>query len=142
MDHFLKSVPSEEQAKQLCQEMIEIMAAGGFNLTKFKSNSPDVLSSLPDDKHERSTNHLEIDKEQVERTLAVSWRTTDDCFTFTRSIKQYTMTKRGILNTVSSIFDLLEFLAAFTLKAKLLIQSMWCKILEWDEEIPVQFQRV
>ena len=142
MDHFLKSVPSEEQAKQLCQEMIEIMAAGGFNLTKFKSNSPDVLSSLPDDKHERSTNHLEIDKEQVERTLAVSWRTTDDCFTFTRSTKQYTMTKRGILNTVSSIFDLLEFLAAFTVKAKLLIQSMWCKKLEWDEEIPVEFQRV
>ena len=142
MDHFLKSVPSEEQAKQLCQEMIETMAAGGFNLTKFKSNSPDVLSSLPDDKHERSTNHLEIDKEQVERTLAVSWRTTDDCFTFTRSIKQYTMTKRGILNTVSSIFDLLEFLAAFTVKAKLLIQSMWCKKLEWDEEIPVEFQRV
>ena len=142
MDHFLKSVPSEEQAKQLCQEMIKIMAAGGFNLTKFKSNSPDVLSSLPDDKHERSTNHLEIDKEQVERTLAVSWRTTDDCFTFTRSIKQYTMTKRGILNTVSSIFDLLEFLAAFTVKAKLLIQSMWCKKLEWDEEIPVEFQRV
>ena len=88
--------------------MIEIMAAGGFNLTKFKSNSPDVLSSLPDDKHERSTNHLEVDKEQVERTLGVSWRTSDDCFTFTRSIKQYTMTKRGILNTVSSIFDLLE----------------------------------
>ena len=108
MDHFLKSVSSEEQAKQLCQEMIEIMAAGGFNLTKFKSNSPDVLSSLPDDKHERSTNHLEVDKEQVERTLGVSWRTSDDCFTFTRSIKQYIMTKRGTLNTVSSIFDLLE----------------------------------
>ena len=109
MVDFLKSVPSKEQAKQLCQEMIEVMAADVFSLTKCKCNLADVLSSLPDDKHERSTNHLEIDKEQVERTLAVSWRTTDDCFTFTRSIKQYTMTKRGILNTVSSIFDLLEF---------------------------------
>ena len=25
--------------------------------------SPDVLGSLPDDKHEKSINHLEIDKE-------------------------------------------------------------------------------
>ena len=33
-------------------------------------------------------------------------------------------------------------MAAFTLKAKLLIQSMWCKTLEWDEEIPVEFQSV
>ena len=46
--------------------MIEVMAAGSFNLIKFKSNLPDVLSSLPDDKHERSTDHLETDKEEVE----------------------------------------------------------------------------
>ena len=66
VDDFLQSVPSEEQAKQSCQKMIEVMAAGSFNLTKFKSNLPDVLSSLPDDKHERSTDHLETDKEEVE----------------------------------------------------------------------------
>ena len=58
----MKSVPSEEQAKQLWQEMIEVMAAGGFNLTKFKSNSPDVLSSRPDDKHDRSTNQMTENK--------------------------------------------------------------------------------
>ena len=69
------------------------MTAHGFNLTKFKSNSPEVLGSLPDDKHERSTSHLETDKEQVERTLGVGWRTIDDCFTFTKNIKLYNMTK-------------------------------------------------
>ena len=110
--------------------MIEVMAAGVFNLTKFKSHSPDVLGSLPDDKNERSTNHLKIDKEQVERTLGISWRTIDDCLTFTKSIKQYTMIKRGILSIVSSTFDPLGFSAPFTLKVKLLIQSIWCKTLE------------
>ena len=93
MFDFLKSVASEGQAKQLHQEMIEVILAGGFNLTKVKSNSPDVLGSLHDDKHERSTNYLENDKEQVDWTLRISWRTTNDCFTFTKSIKQYTMTK-------------------------------------------------
>ena len=38
------------------------MVARRFNVAKFKSYSPDVLGSLPDDKHERSTKHLEIDK--------------------------------------------------------------------------------
>ena len=45
MDDFLKSVPSEVEAKQLCQDIIEVMAAGGFKLTKFKSNSPDASGS-------------------------------------------------------------------------------------------------
>ena len=121
MVDFLKSVPSKEQAKQLCQEMIEVMAADVFSLTKCKCNLADVLSSLPDDKHERSTNHLETDKKQVERTLGLSWRTLDDCFTFLKSIKQYTMSKRGTLSIVSSIFYPLRFSAPFTL---LLIQSM------------------
>ena len=93
MDDFLKSVPLEEQSKQLCQEMIEVMAAGGFKLTKFKSNSPDY-------KHERSTNHLKIDKEQVEQTLGVSWRTTDDCFTLNKSIKQYTKNDGYLVQSV------------------------------------------
>ena len=48
------------------------------------------------------------------------------------------MTKRGTVSTVWSIFNPLGFLAPFTLKAKL-IQSMK---LEWDEEIPVELQRV
>ena len=51
------------------------------------------------------------------------------------------MAKRGILSTVSSIFNQLGFLAPFTLKAKLLIQSIWCKKLEWDEEMPVELQK-
>ena len=52
------------------------------------------------------------------------------------------MTKRGMLITVSSNFDPLGFLALLTLKAKPLIQSMWCKKLEWDEEIPVELRKL
>ena len=44
VDDFLKSVPSEEPAKQFCLEIIEVMAAGGLKLTKLNSNSPAVLS--------------------------------------------------------------------------------------------------
>ena len=42
-----------------------------YNNDNNKSNLPDVLYSLPYDNHERSLNHLEIDKEQVEWTLGV-----------------------------------------------------------------------
>ena len=50
MDDFLKLVPLGEQAKELCQEMIEVMAAGSFSVTKSKNNSRDVLDLLSADK--------------------------------------------------------------------------------------------
>lgn len=66
--------------------MIEVLPSNGFNLTEFKSNSPNVLDSLPSDKHERSPKQTEIDQELVEQTLEVSWWIHNDCFTFTKSI--------------------------------------------------------
>ena len=135
MDDFLKSVISEEQVKALCQEMIEIMKKGGFNLTKFKSNSINVLESLPNDKCLMKVQQLQLDEDQVERTLGVYWKINEDCFTFTRSMKKFSTTKQGILSAVSAVFDPLGFLTPFTLKTKLIIQEMWRQNLHWDEEI-------
>lgn len=51
-------------------------------------------------------------------------------------IKDQPLTRRGILSMVSSVFDPLEFLVPFTLKAKCLLQEL-CKLqLGWDEKIP------
>ena len=66
--------------------MIDVMAAGGFSLTKFKSTSQDVLDLLSADECEKSTKQMEIDKEQVKQTLGISWRINDDCITFSKSI--------------------------------------------------------
>ena len=49
-------------------------------------------------------------------------------------MKAYSLTKQEILSTVSSIFDPLGFLTPFTFKAKLVIQLMWRKNLQWDDE--------
>ena len=44
---LLKLVTSEETAISLAKELIEILKCGGFNLTKFLSNSIKVIESLP-----------------------------------------------------------------------------------------------
>lgn len=58
MDEFFKLVPLGEQVKELCQEIIDVMAAGGFSLTKFKSTSQDVLDLLSADEREKSKKKL------------------------------------------------------------------------------------
>ena len=50
-------------------------------------------------------------------------------------MRVYSLTKRGILSAVNSIFNPLGFLTPFILKVKLLIQLMWRKNLEWDDEV-------
>ena len=87
MDDFLKSVTSEVQAITLCQEMIQVMERGGFNLTKFKSNSNMVSKALPDNEYEKTTQDLEIDAERVEKTLGISWKIKDDKILFTKNMK-------------------------------------------------------
>lgn len=46
MDDLLKSLPSELEATTLALQMIDLLSRGGFHLTKFMSNSREVLSKL------------------------------------------------------------------------------------------------
>ena len=45
-------------------------------------------------------------------------------------------TKRGILSTVSSIFDPLGLIAPVIVNIELLVQELWRKELDWDTKIP------
>ena len=48
------------------------------------------------------------------------------------------MTKRSILSQIARIFDPLGFAAAFTVKAKIGMQRLWQKGVDWDEQLPAQ----
>ena len=47
VDDCLKSVPDEDTAIALSAELRELLAHGGFNLTKWLSNSKRVMKSIP-----------------------------------------------------------------------------------------------
>ena len=44
-------------------------------------------------------------------------------------------TKRHFLKQIATLFDLIGFLAPFTIRAKMLLQQMWMARLDWDEEL-------
>lgn len=58
--------------------MVNILAQGSFNLTKFTSNSKEVLKAVPSDKLSKQGLNLDLDDPSIERALGIIWFVGDD----------------------------------------------------------------
>ena len=135
VDDLLSSVANEDKGKELIACSEKLMANRGFNLTKYNSNSEEVLKSAP--VHKRAPNTSIEFENTITRALGVKWDLKEDCFLYNVNAGPTlpTYTKRQILKKSASIFDPLGFLAPFTLKAKLILQELWRLKLGWDEPV-------
>ena len=141
VDDCLKSVPTDQEAFNLADQLHKLLARGGFNLTKWLSNSKKVLESLPESERAAQVKSLDFDKLPIERALGVQWDVSSDHFGFTIVIKDRPATRRGLLSIISSIYDLLGFVAPFILNAKLILQDLSRKKFSWDDPIPEDYLR-
>ena len=135
VDDLLKSLQNDDIAIKYVKDMISVLNSGGFHLTKFISNSQNVLIEVPEAQLSESQRNFSINEEITERTLGVRWDIHNDHFTFCSTIKEHTITKRNVLRIVSSIFDPLGFLAPLTITAKIFLQGLWRKQYKWDDQL-------
>ncbi|KAK6175229.1 hypothetical protein SNE40_013736 [Patella caerulea] len=138
VDDGLKSVSSPEQAKNLIRQSQLLCKEGDFHLHKFLSNSKEVIQSVPEDERTQSLKGFDINKDilPMERTLGVQWCVESDCFQFKIILKDSPLTRRGILSTVSSIYDPLGLVAPVVLVGKRILQDLCRDSLGWDDDIP------
>ena len=73
VDDLLKAVETPGKAISLAHELMALLEKGGFRLTKWASNSREVLASIPEDKRARPTVNLDLDELPIERVLGVLW---------------------------------------------------------------------
>ena len=71
VDYLLKSVLTPENAITLMEQLIELCAKGGFNLTKFVSNNRKVWSTIPRAKRADPSLDVNLDELPVDRALGV-----------------------------------------------------------------------
>ena len=141
VDDCLKSVPSEKVAVKLAQDLQSLMKMGGFRLTKWLSNSRNVLRSIPESERSPSVVSLNpCDDLPRDRALGINWDVNDDKIKFIVQVADRPFTRRGILSIVSSIFDPLGLVSPITLRAKAIVQDLCRKKLGWDDEIPLANQ--
>ncbi|XP_064637867.1 uncharacterized protein LOC135494046 [Lineus longissimus] len=118
------------------QEVDLLLIKGGFGTHQWLSNSRDVMEALHSLDLLTQEVRFDHDDHYIQRTLGVRWDIQDDVFTFVSQVKENPMTKRGLVSTMSSIFDPCGFRTPFTLRAKLLAQDLWKLGIGWDEDLP------
>jgi len=136
VDDLITSVDNLDQAKLLFDQVIEFFKSGGFEITKWYTNSSDFLSYIPIEK--RSVQVLDFDSDSL-KVLGIQWHPKLDTLSFSihlplNSNKLYT--KRTILSEISKIFDPLGILGPVIIYTKLFIRKLWSLKLDWDSNLP------
>ena len=95
VDDCLKSVKSSEQAVSLVDDLCDLLAKGGFGLTKWQCNRPEVLQSIPKDKRAQSMLKLDLLKDclPIQRALGLKWDMESDKFIFDGVLKDNPTTR-------------------------------------------------
>ncbi|KAI5715899.1 hypothetical protein M8J77_024346 [Diaphorina citri] len=139
MDDICSSVSSESEACELQSQLVAMFKTGGFQLSKWASNSSTLLSRIPDE--DKLESCLKWDDSSL-KVLGLMWHPVTDSFSFEVNIKTTVCTKRNVLKLTASIFDVLGLLAPVTLYAKLLIKYLWQENIGWDSTPPAYIQDV
>ncbi|CAL1671850.1 unnamed protein product [Lasius platythorax] len=135
VDDILTGGHTLEQALEVRRQLIAILAAGGFSLSKWAANTPQLC---PDNE---SHDKLFHDREGVS-TLGVLWRPADDTFALkvASATSTTSCTKRTVLSDVTRFFDPLGWASPVLIFGKIFIQDLWMAGLDWDEPLPDQLQ--
>ena len=131
----LKSVSTVEEAIALTKELKDLLARGGFNLTKWTSNHPAVLEEIPSHDQSKKANERSIDAPMEERALGVYWNMEEDYLGYRTQSMSKTLTKRGLLSMLGSIYDPLGLASPFILGARRIVQDLCRGKTAWDERI-------
>lgn len=134
VDDILTGAPSIEEATTLQVQLIHLLKCGGFDLSKWSSNSPKLLSNVQS-AGQKELVDLSSPDEQWVKILGLQWDPQSDCFSFAIGDPSPHYTKRGILSTVARIYDPLGFLSPTILMMKGFIQDLWIKKLDWDDPL-------
>ena len=117
MDDFLKSDNSEEHLTRITKTVISVLKESRFRLTKFVSNNQHILNQLPETEvlHKKAVAE-QHNRVSTHKALRILWNVKTDL--------------------LCSILDHLGIVSLCLIEPKLIIQELWKRKVDWDEELP------
>ena len=139
VDDNLKSVESVAKAKNLFGATRNMCETGGFKLTKFVSNSPELTASIPSECRAPLLIDLSMTKYPLpvdQRALGVFWCVENDILQIRIVFQSKPLTRRGVLATIGSVFDPTGIAGPFLLRGRKVLQAITKLKGDWDDELP------
>ena len=96
VDDCLKSVPTVPEAHRLVSQLSNLLAQGGFHLTKWISNCHEVLKSIPPSERAPSIRDLDLEDLPMDCALGTQWDVERDTLSFKVAKREVHNTRRGI----------------------------------------------
>ena len=130
VDNVISGTESAGDAIQFYNGAKAIFSDASLNLREWLSNSSDVNNILP-----------AADKSSCRTTKVLGhiWDTENDSISLKNTVmptEAQEPTKRIVLKTIASVFDPQGLFSPVLLRGKVMLQTLWCKGLDWDDTIP------
>ena len=140
VDDGLTSVLTVLEAVTLIESSQAICASAKLRLHKFASNCKKVLEALPPGDRAKDLKDLDLrlDTWPMQRSLGTYWCIESDTLAFRIELKEKPLSRRGILSTVSLVYDPLGIVSPVTLVGKQILQDLCRRKVDWDDPGPVE----
>ena len=142
LDDYLQSSPTVNEATKKAQDLVEMLAKGGFNLTKFVSNVLGLVK-IVDPKYQlpsESNEKVLVTDEETSHILGLKWNHSRDTLVVSRGTTpdlNRPVTQRVFLSLVSAVYDPIGLAAPYTVTARLLLKDIWrLSGQQWDNNLP------
>ena len=141
VDDCITGADTPEEALRLQQSLVQLLSEAQMMLRKWRSNSPQVLDSIPELLREKSDLTIR-EPGSASKTLGIHWSTEQDCFYIqVLELPDGSASKRTITAAAARIFDLFGWFAPSMLFVKSLIQQLWLMGRGWDKPVPPDIQK-
>ncbi|XP_043465288.1 uncharacterized protein LOC122500432 [Leptopilina heterotoma] len=121
---------------KLRDNLIELTKLGGFPLRKWCSNDSDLLQDLSEMEHGIAV-EIPLGESLGFKVLGIFWEPSTDAFIYRFSkLSSENPSKRTLLSAVASLFDPMGWISPVTITVKILLQKLWLRKLDWDDELP------
>ena len=136
VDDLLQSTSDRSIIEDLVRDVKATLSKGGFLLTKFIVNDPDLLQQIPEG--DRAKEAKVITHELHSKALGIKWDVSSDQLMYVREeVEPVTLvTKRFMLSSVSTMYDPLGLVLPVVIRGRMLFQQATKLKLDWDDPIP------
>ena len=138
VDDLLKSFETTSQVVEITKELQELLAKGGFQLTKVMSNEREVLNAFPPEYRAPAVKDLDLNLNSLpmDRALGIHWDVEADTFNLVVSGKSQPDTRRGVMSSTATIYDPLGLVGPLILPGREINQELCRLKYDWNDRLP------